>query len=178
MRDIGIPHPPLALPAAGSEDDPAAFLAWLKDAIPLAGNLGISEMRRDGECLSWALELTPNLNDKGTGFGGALAAQTTLLGWCWVTLWLRRHGMARAVVVAEASQRFLAPVTGDYRLRCTPVLMDGLGEPGQRLSQQLRARGRGRIQLVQQLWCDDTLCLEAEGSYVVLPQRQAGASLA
>lgn len=167
MRDIGTPYPPLALPAAGSEDDPVAFLAWLKDAIPLAGSLGISEMQREGERLSWTLALVPSLNDKGTGFGGALAAQTTLLGWCWVTLWLRRHGMARDVVVAEASQRFLAPVTGDYRLCCTSGSVDG---PSQ-LGRQLNERGRGRIQLIQQLWCGDTLCLEATGSYAVLAKR-------
>jgi thioesterase domain-containing protein len=174
MRDIGIPYPSLALPPPGSEDDPAAFLAWLKDAIPMAGNLGTGEMQRDGEHLSWTLELRPNLNDKGTGFGGALAAQTTLLGWCWVTLWLRRQGMARDVVVAEASQRFLAPVTDDYWLRCSPASPDG----PDKLTQQLSERDRGRIRLVQQLWCGDTLCLEAEGSYAVLPKRQAGVSKA
>lgn len=165
MRNIGVPHPPLALPAPGSDDDPAAFLSWLKDAIPMAGTLGISAMQRDAERLSWTLELAPNLNDKGTGFGGALTAQATLLGWCWVTLWLRRNGMNRNVVVARASQRFLAPVTGDYQLYCSPLS----AESSTALAQQLNERGRGRIELVQQLWCGDTLCLEAEGSYAVLP---------
>lgn len=167
MREIGIHHVPLPLPPERSEDDPATFLAWLKDAIPLVEGLGIHEMWREDECLSWTLELSPNLNDKGTGFGGALAAQTTLLGWCWVTLWLRRRGITRDVVVAEARQRFLAPVTGDYRLNCLPVSADSSTE----LAQRLNERGRGRIRLVQQLWCGDTLCLEAEGSYAVLPRR-------
>lgn len=165
MRNIGVPHPPLALPASGSEDDLVAFLGWVKDAIPMAGTLGISAMQRDAERLSWTLELAPNLNDKGTGFGGALTAQATLLGWCWVTLWLRRNGMNRNVVVAQASQRFLAPVTGNYQLHCSPLSAEGSIE----LAQQLNERGRGRIELVQQLWCGDTLCLEAEGSYAILP---------
>ncbi|MFB9148019.1 YiiD C-terminal domain-containing protein [Halomonas alkalicola] len=168
MREIGKPHPRLPLAAPGEEDDPARFLAWLGEAIPLVEQLGIREMRRDGECLMWELDLSPSLNDKGTGFGGALTAQTTLLGWCWTTLWLRRRGLARDVVVAEASQRFLAPVTGDYRLECTP---EEEGGPA-RLVDQLAEKGRGRILLRQRLWCGETLCLEARGNYAVLAERR------
>ena len=165
MRELGVPHPRLPLPSAGGEDDPAAFLAWLRDAIPMAAHLGVEAMRRDGEALEWRLAIAPSLNDKGTGFGGALTAQATLLGWCWATLWLRRHGVERDVVVAEASQRFLAPVTGDYRLVCTPESEDGPA----RLEERLAERGRGRIALVQRLYCGETLCLEARGDYAVRP---------
>ncbi|WP_445000897.1 YiiD C-terminal domain-containing protein [Halomonas mongoliensis] len=164
MREIGKPHPRLPLPAEGQEDDPQRFLAWLGEAIPMVEHLGIREMQRDGERLVWQLALTPSLNDKGTGFGGALTAQTTLLGWCWTTLWLRRRGLARDVVVAEAGQRFLAPVTGDYRLECLPEAEEGPEE----LARQLAEKGRGRITLVQRLWCGEVLCLEARGNYAVL----------
>lgn len=129
--------------------------------------LGICEVARQGDSLTWQLALSPNLNDKGTGFGGALTAQTTLQGWCWLTLWLREQGIERDVVVAEASQRFLAPVTSDYRLVCTPAQPKG---PAQ-LANQLAERGKGRLALTQQLYCGETLCLEASGSYAVLPQR-------
>ncbi|MFP4137904.1 MAG: YiiD C-terminal domain-containing protein [Halomonas sp.] len=166
MREVGVPHPRLPLPPAGGEDDPAVFLAWLGEAIPMVAHLGIREMRRDGDRLTWSLALTPSLNDKGTGFGGALAAQTTLLGWCWTTLWLRRRGFSRDVVVAEANQRFLAPVTRDYRLECLPEEEAG----PERLAARLAEKGRGRITLVQRLWCGDTLCLEARGDYAVLAE--------
>ncbi|QEM83948.1 YiiD C-terminal domain-containing protein [Halomonas binhaiensis] len=162
MRQVGIPHPRLPLPEA--EDDLAAFLQWLEEAIPMVSAMGIREMQREEGTLIWDLSLVPNLNDKGTGFGGGLTAQTTLLGWCWVTLWLRRQGIQRDVVVAEASQRFLAPVTSDYRLVCKPVEDDA----AKRLAEQLDKKGRGRISLTQQLWCGDTLCLEASGDYAVL----------
>nr|WP_300309254.1 YiiD C-terminal domain-containing protein [Halomonas sp.] len=162
MRQVGIPHPRLPLPEA--EDDLAAFLQWLEEAIPMVSAMGIREMQRDGDALIWELAIEPNLNDKGTGFGGGLTAQTTLLGWCWVTLWLRHQGIQRDVVVAEASQRFLAPVTSDYRLVCKPAEDDA----AKRLAEQLDKKGRGRISLVQQLWCGDTLCLEASGDYAVL----------
>lgn len=164
-RTPGIAYPPLPLPETGRDDDMAAFQAWLQQAIPLAGELGITQMRREGGCLKWTLALAPSLNDKGTGFGGALAAQTTLAGWCWLTLWLRRRGLARSVVVAEASQRFVAPVAADYRLACSPT--DNAA--GAALAESLRTRGKGRITLRQTVYSGETRCLEASGRYVVLP---------
>lgn len=165
-RKPGVPYPRLALPE-GRPEDLVAFQQWLSDAIPMVSVLGINEVTREGDALTWQLALAPNLNDKGTGFGGALTAQTTLQGWCWVTLWLRERGIARDVVVAEATQRFLAPITGDYRLVCTPA------EPAAptQLASKLAERGKGRIALIHQLYCGDTLCLEASGSYAVLPER-------
>lgn len=165
-RQPGVPHPRLPLPE-GKPEDLKAFQQWLGDAIPMVSALGIDSMTRHDDTLTWQLALLPTLNDKGTGFGGALSAQTTLQGWCWVTLWLREQGIAQDVVVAEASQRFLAPVTGDYRLVCTPSEPQG---PAQ-LASALSERGKGRLSLTHQLYCGDVLCLEANGHYAVLPSR-------
>ncbi|NYS59395.1 YiiD C-terminal domain-containing protein [Vreelandella salicampi] len=163
-RQPGIPHPRLPLP--DGPEDLAVFQQWLGEAIPMVNALGIKGMTQQNDALTWELALTPSLNDKGTGFGGALTAQTTLQGWCWVTLWLRAQGISRDVVVAEANQRFLAPVTDDYRLVCTPSQPQGPAK----LAAKLDERGKGRIALTQQLYCGQTLCLEANGSYVALPK--------
>nr|WP_298378476.1 YiiD C-terminal domain-containing protein [uncultured Halomonas sp.] len=170
-RKIGVPHPRLPLPAKGSAkrgqgDNLGTFQRWLEEAIPMVGHLGITNMAWQGDVLVWHLELGPNLNDKGTGFGGSLTAQTTLIGWCWTTLWLRAHGRVQDVVVANASQRFIAPVTADYRLECVPKNADG----PEQLRERLNAKGKGRIALIQRLYAGDTLCLKAEGDYAVLPE--------
>lgn len=165
MRDIGVPHPRLPLPDAGQGDDLEAFQAWLGEAIPLVERLGLTRMEWQDDTLRWQLQLTPNLNDKGTGFGGSLTAQATLIGWCWVTLWLRQHQRQQDVVVAEASQRFLAPVSSDYQLECRPQNPHAVDTLAERLVEQ----GRGRITLVQRLYSGDRLCLEARGDYAVLP---------
>ena len=164
QRQPGIPYPRLPLPKNG-EDDLVAFQQWLEAAIPMVSELGIRQMDQECGVLSWQLAIAASLNDKGTGFGGALAAQTTLQGWCWVTLWLRQQGMQQDVVVAEASQRFMAPVTGDYRMICTPEDSEGT----ETLAAKLQARGKGSIVLKHQLYCDDVFCMEASGRYAVLP---------
>ena len=164
FRQPGIPYPRLPLPK-NAEDDLVAFQKWLEAAIPMVSGLGIRRMDQEGGVLSWQLALTASLNDKGTGFGGALAAQTTLQGWCWVTLWLRQQGMQQDVVVAEASQHFIAPVKGDYRMVCTCEAPSG----AETLAVKLQTRGKGSIGLKHQLYCGDLLCMEASGRYVVLP---------
>lgn len=164
LRQPGIPYPRLPLPKSGGEDL-IAFQQWLESAIPMVRELGIRRMDQEDGVLSWQLALADSLNDKGTGFGGALAAQTTLQGWCWVTLWLRQQGMQQDVVVAEASQRFMAPVTGDYRMICTSEDPKG----AEMLAAKLQARGKGSIVLRHQLYCGDLLCMEASGRYAVLP---------
>ncbi|QJQ94952.1 MULTISPECIES: YiiD C-terminal domain-containing protein [Halomonadaceae] len=165
MRQTGEHYPRLPLPERGSIDDLVAFQRWLEQAIPQVEHLGISAMRWEGGILTWQLSLEASLNDKGTGFGGALASQSALIGWCWATLWLRSLGRNQDVVIAEASQRFRAPVRGDYRFVCRPL--DEYSAPT--LAQRLDERGKGRITLVQHLYCDETHCMEACGDYVILP---------
>ncbi|WP_447957525.1 YiiD C-terminal domain-containing protein [Vreelandella sp. EE7] len=162
-RKPGLPYPRLALPEQGREDL-GAFQQWLTEAIPMVESLGLKQMSQSNGHLLWELALTPSLNDKGTGFGGALTAQATLQGWCWATLWLRQQGLSRDVVVADASQKFLAPVTDDYRLICKPAKPEGAEELAERLS----TRGKGRIALAQELYCHDVLCFQATGTYAVL----------
>lgn len=162
-RQPGIAHPRLSLPEG--PEDLTVFQRWLEEAIPMVGALGIQAMSEEESALIWQLALSASLNDKGTGFGGALTAQTTLQGWCWVTLFLRQLGLQRDVVVADANQQFFAPVTDDYRVICAPE--DPAG--ARLLVDKLQTRGKGSITLKQQLFCGTTLCLKATGRYVVLP---------
>ena len=164
-REPGTAYPPLALPEPGREDDLLLFQQWLEAAIPMAGRFGMQRLCWQDATLLCDVHLAPNLNDKGTGFGGSLAAQSTLLGWCWTTLWLRARGFRRDVVIVEATQRFMAPVTANYRLSCHAAEAEGPA----RLAASLAERGRGRIRLVQQVHTGDMLCFEAVGDYAALP---------
>ncbi|WP_191237611.1 YiiD C-terminal domain-containing protein [Cobetia marina] len=185
LRSSGEAWPPLPLPrdgqgrsgtlAAPVGEDLSRFRDWLSQAIPLAAHMGLVEMQwsepeRSTGQLSWRLHLPPNLNDKGTAFGGAMSLEATLCGWSWVTLWLRARGIQRDLVVSRASQQFLAPVSGDYHIRCAPDDMAALIDVGERLA----AGRRARLSLTQQLWCQvdgqssPRLCFEARGDFVVL----------
>jgi len=57
--------------------------------------------------------LAPNVNDKGTAFGGSLVSLMTLAGWCLVSGRLERAGLEAEVYVADSLVHYLAPLRAD-----------------------------------------------------------------
>ncbi|WP_225540810.1 YiiD C-terminal domain-containing protein [Xanthomonas sp. XNM01] len=54
--------------------------------------------------------LAPNINDKGSAFGGSLVSLLTLAGWGLTTLQLSQAGLEADVFVADSDVRYLAPL--------------------------------------------------------------------
>ena len=71
----------------------AALERDILDKIVLARAMAISVVAYDGESLTMAAPLAPNVNDKGCAFGGSLVSLMTLAGWGLVKLALgSSHG--------------------------------------------------------------------------------------
>ncbi|MCP5302917.1 MAG: YiiD C-terminal domain-containing protein [Pseudomonadales bacterium] len=52
--------------------------------------MGMTVAEYDGNRLSLAFPLAPNINDKGTGFAGSLNAATTYCAWSLLHLFLKQ----------------------------------------------------------------------------------------
>lgn len=144
--------------------DTADFLAWLRPQIPLLEHLGIESLSWDGLSLEVPTPLAPNVNDKGTGFGGSQAAIATVAGWCLATLCLKERGLECDVVIADSHLKYLKPVTGDFLTRVS------LADPGvaDALAARVEERGKGRLELVVEVVCDGLVCMRLEGIYVAI----------
>ncbi|GFZ91645.1 YiiD C-terminal domain-containing protein [Dyella caseinilytica] len=94
-----------------------ALVAFIHDGIPLARAMALELDTYDGESLTLASPLAPNVNDKGCAFGGSLVSLMTLTGWGVVELALRQRGEDCDVYVGESTVRYLSPVWGDFRAR-------------------------------------------------------------
>ncbi|MDS4027603.1 MAG: YiiD C-terminal domain-containing protein [Candidatus Contendobacter sp.] len=70
--------------------------------------------------LALTAPLEPNRNDKGTAFGGAMAAIAALAGWALTTLTLRHHGEAAEIVIIDSTLKFLRPVRETIVAECVP----------------------------------------------------------
>ncbi len=121
--------------------------AWLEDVltrkIPLGGAMGLRIARLDETGLEFHLPLEPNINDKGTAFGGALSGAMLLAGWSLPRLLLRRAGVSGDLVVSHCETHFIAPVSGDFNVICDwPALEDR-----EQFIDDLHRRGRGRLAL-------------------------------
>jgi len=93
--------------------------AWLLDTltrqIPLGAAMGLSIERLDDRGLALDLPLAPNVNDKGTAFGGALSSALILAGWSLPRLILRREERAADLVIGRCELRFLSPIEGGFK---------------------------------------------------------------
>ncbi len=88
--------------------------------------------------------LAPNVNDKGTAFGGSLASMMTLAAWALTELQVDAAGLDAEVYVADSQLRYLSPLRDELR---TEAWLDAAGDGWDRFLATLRGRGRARATL-------------------------------
>lgn len=136
----------------------------LYTAIPLTREMGLRVAAYDGQTLQLAAPLAPNVNDKGTAFGGSLYNIAVLCGWSLLRLKLNEAGLNKKnIVIHEAHTRYLLPVTGELHAACT-LTGDALTE----FLQPLQKKGRARITLTVAIHQQDKSAVEFTGQYVAL----------
>jgi thioesterase domain-containing protein len=109
--------------------------------IPLARAMQLRLRDYDGDRLTIAAPLAPNINDKGCAFGGSLVSLLTLAGWSLIVLKLRALGSACDVYVQDSTVRYLAPVWDDFIAQARLAE----GESWETFASTLAARGRARL---------------------------------
>ena len=111
--------------------------------IPLACAMELSIGGYDGQSLTMAAPLAPNINDKGCAFGGSLASVMTLAGWSLVRLALDARGSDGEIYVKDSTIRYLAPVWQDFR--ATAQVADG--DTFEAFFKAYDKRGKGRLHI-------------------------------
>lgn len=108
--------------------------------IPLTRAMQLTLRDYDGERLTLAAPLSPNINDKGCAFGGSLISVMTLAGWGLVVLKLREIGRECDVYVQDSNVRYLAPMWSDF----VAVAQSAGGESWDSFEAMLKQKGRAR----------------------------------
>jgi len=131
--------------------------------IPLTEHLGLQITTWDGRCLSMTAPLSPNRNDKGTGFAGSIASLATFAGWALLTLAVEERCGAAQVAVYRSEMRYRRPVDGDFEARCC------LPDKAQLEAfwQALRDTGKGRLELAVSVVQDGEEKVQYQGAYAV-----------
>jgi len=91
------------------------FLAALRTHLQSIPQVQAMQVEVVGEVdgrLQLRAPLAPNINDKGSAFGGSLVSLMTLAGWGLTTLRLSVQGLKADVYVADSHVRYLAPLEG------------------------------------------------------------------
>lgn len=141
----------------------AALEQTLHRDIPITREMGIRVATYDGKLLRLTAPLAPNVNDKGTAFGGSLYSLAVLCGWSLLHLKLKEAGLPHNVVIQEANVRYLLPVSQDITAEC---YIDD--EAVTQMFASLKKHDRARLPLTVVLKQNERPAMEFSGRYVVL----------
>ena len=95
----------------------------------------------DDEAVALAAPLEPNLNHRGTAFGGSVATLAILSGWTHVHFKLRRAGLKTHTVIHESSVHYDKPIQDRLVARCGDIPL----EEWERFTRTLKRKGKARI---------------------------------
>jgi thioesterase domain-containing protein len=145
--------------------DLSAFEADCRRDIPLLNAMQLSLHSYDNLALKLDAPLAPNINNKGTAFGGSIASICLFAGWAVATLAFADHGLGNTeVVVYQSEMTFKRPARGhlDVIARLKP------DEFEDRLADLQRGTDeRLRFDVDIDLYHDGVLCATMHGVYVV-----------
>jgi thioesterase domain-containing protein len=147
--------------------------AWLHDTltrqIPLGSAMGLSIERLDDHGLVLDLPLAPNVNDKGTAFGGAISSALILAGWSLPRLILRREGRAADLVIGRCELRFLRPIESGFKATVrwpeAALIRDFLS--------RLDDRGKAALAMSPEVRVDETVAASLSARYAALVKADA-----
>ncbi|MBV8657333.1 MAG: YiiD C-terminal domain-containing protein [Burkholderiales bacterium] len=136
----------------------------LQATIPLSAAMQVGIVYGADGRVELTAPLAPNVNDKGTGFGGSLATLATLAGWVEVRRQL--DGIAPDVqadiVIQRGETSYLHPVTAAFSAQVDALDADELG----RFAKLFIRRGVARMPVAVQVLCGGVKCAEFRGEYV------------
>jgi thioesterase domain-containing protein len=135
--------------------------AYLHAHIPITRSLAAAAVLYDGTSLRLAAPLAPNLNHRGTAFGGSMSALAVLAGWALLHVKLRERGIENRLVIQRSTLDFEAPVDGDFVATAT------LPAPAawNRFLLTLERHGRARVTVPATIACASGAGASHEGTY-------------
>lgn len=144
---------------------PVELERYLHREIPLSGAMGVTVVEAGAGGVRLAMPLEPNLNHRGTLFGGSAGALVILAGWTLVHERLRgEEGLTPHLVIQRSAMEYLEPVIGDVEARAEPPSE----EAWERFVRTLRRKGKGRIEVPAELIWRERVAGRMSGTFVAL----------
>lgn len=134
--------------------------AYLYEHIPISAAMGVKVLETDPEIRLFA-PLAPNVNHRGTAFGGSLASVATLAAWSALRV---RLGDSARLVITHQTTEYLRPVEGDF----LAVARLPEGEDLERFFAAYHRRGRARIEVEAWVEYGGAVAVTLRGTFAAL----------
>lgn len=145
--------------------NPQALAAYLHSHIPLSVAIQVEVLTANPTRVTLRAPLAPNINHRGTAFGGSIATLATLAGWSLLRVRLDGLDPLPHLVIQRNTMEFLRPLEGNFSAVCQlPAGLDWDAFLG-----TLRTRRKARAQLVVEVRGEDgKLAARLDGLFVAL----------
>jgi thioesterase domain-containing protein len=140
------------------------FEKFLHDKIPITKAMEVKVEEFNNLKVRLSAKLEPNINDKGTAFGGSISSLMTLCGWSMAFMIMMETDPNAQVVIQKSSINYLVPIKGNFTAEC--IMEDG--EVKEQFLDMYRERRKGRLKIKVRCYAGDMLSAEYEGTYVAL----------
>jgi len=139
---------------------------YLHEQIPLSRALAVRVDHAGPELVRLSAPLAPNLNHRGTAFGGSVASLAILSGWSWLLTRVADRDPLPRLVIQEQTVEYLAPIDATFEASCAAP-----PEPAwRRFLRSLDERGRGRLALAAEVTSDGRRVATFRGLYVAIDE--------
>ena len=137
---------------------------YLHTQIPLSRAMGVKVVDATPNGVTLSAPLSPNINHRGTVFGGSAAAVAILSAWALLYLRLRSEHRECNLVIQKNTMTYTCPITD--RFTATATLHDPV--TWSRFLATLGRRNRARIAVTSVLRCNDERVGEFDGDFVAM----------
>lgn len=135
----------------------------LRTEIPIAQVIGIHDLHLSQDELTMILPLQPNINHKGTLFGGSLYSAGALSCYGLFLAGLRAESLStNNIVISDGNMRYLAPVDQDAKVTARWKSHTEQVE----FFRILALKKKARIQMTAQISIEAKICAEFAGQFV------------
>jgi thioesterase domain-containing protein len=146
-----------------------ALEQYLHGSIPLSRAMQVSVLEISDDCAVLSAPLAPNVNHRGTVFGGSACTLATLAAWSLLYCRLQGNQPVASLVLQRSSMSYQRPIAGTFSARAS--LAPSAAWPG--FLRTLARRGKARISVWAQLICAGETAAHFIGDFVALAEAPA-----
>lgn len=143
---------------------PSSLESYLHRHIPLSRAMGVTVIEAGEGGVRLGAPLEPNLNHRGTAFGGSVSSLAVLSAWALLHLRLRAAGHAARLVIQKSEFSYLKPIPAAFEASCPA--------PGEaawaKFFSAFERKGRSRLTLAARVECGGGEAGLFSGDYVAL----------
>jgi len=137
---------------------------YLHSHIPLSAAMQVEVAHASPESVTLLAPLAPNVNHRGTAFGGSIATLATLAGWSLLRVRLDGFEPLPHLVIQRSSIEYLHPISGSFS--ATVAYPADADWPAFMAS--LHSKGRARLELAVNVIANDQTAARMVGTFVAL----------